>query len=64
MMDIYISLVSINKVKMAKKWILPIHGGHIWRKKPDALNWELIRATKEALIAVNTDGRFVYALGY
>jgi hypothetical protein len=53
----------MNKVKMAKKGSY-LSTAHIWRKKPDALNWEYIRATKEAIIAVITDGRFVYALGY
>jgi hypothetical protein len=63
--DGYLYFTSFDEQgENGKKGILPIHGGHIWRKKPDALNWEHIRATKEALIAVNTDGRFVYALGY
>jgi hypothetical protein len=48
----------------SKKGILPIHGGHLWRKKANELDWEHILATQEALIAVNTDGRYVYALGY
>ena len=39
-------------------------GGHLWRKLPSEVNWEHIMATKEALIAINTDGRYVYALGY
>ena len=46
------------------KGVLPTYGGHMWRKKPDALDWEHLFATQEALIAVNTDGRYVYALGY
>jgi hypothetical protein len=63
--DGYLYFTSFDEQgENGKQGILPIHGGHIWRKKPDALNWEHIRATKEALIAVNTDGRFVYALGY
>jgi hypothetical protein len=63
--DGYLYFTSFDEQgENSKKGILPIHGGHIWRKKPDAFNWEHIRATKEALIAVNTDGLFVYALGY
>jgi hypothetical protein len=48
----------------SSKGILPTYGGHMWRKKPDALDWEHLFATQEALIAVNTDGRYVYALSY
>lgn len=44
--------------------ITPLWGGHLWRKKPDDVHWEHLLATKEALIAVNTAGRFIYALGY
>jgi hypothetical protein len=63
--DGYLYFTSFDQQgENGKKGILPIYGGHIWRKKPDTLNWEHIRATKEALIAVNTDGRFVYALGH
>lgn len=42
----------------------PYWGGHLWRKKPNDENWEHLLATEEALIAVNTNGRYVYALGY
>ncbi|MFT7005545.1 MAG: hypothetical protein ACJAXJ_000043 [Colwellia sp.] len=44
--------------------INPTWGGHLWRKKPHALEWEHILSTEEALIAVNTNGRYVYTLGY
>ncbi len=44
--------------------INPIWGGHLWRKLPDSQLWELLMSTPEALIAVNTNGRYVYALGY
>lgn len=43
---------------------LPSWGGHLWRKATDGEGWQHILATPEALIAVNTDGRAVYALGY
>jgi hypothetical protein len=42
----------------------PTWGGNLWRKKPHDINWEHLLATEEALVAVNTNGRFVYALGY
>jgi len=44
--------------------INPTWGGHLWRKLPHSVEWEHILASEDALIAVNTDGRFVYALGY
>ena len=42
----------------------PTWGGHLWRKKPDEKNWQHVLATEEALVAINSNGRFVYALGY
>jgi len=42
----------------------PAWGGHLWRKRPDATEWEHVTATKEALIAVNVSGQYVYTLGY
>ncbi len=42
----------------------PKWGGNLWRKKPHSKNWEHLLATDEALVAVNTNGRYVYALGY
>jgi hypothetical protein len=42
----------------------PTWGGHLWRKKEDDKNWEHILATREALIAVNLAGNYVYSLGY
>ena len=42
----------------------PTHGAHLWRKLPEAASWEHLLATKEALIALNSDGRYIYALGY
>jgi len=63
--DGYLYFTSFDEQgENGKKGILPIHGGNIWRKKPNDVDWEHILTTKEALIAVNTDGRFVYALGY
>ncbi|WP_165313147.1 hypothetical protein [Vibrio ziniensis] len=44
--------------------INPVWGGHLWRKLPDSESWEHVMSTEEALIAVNTNGRYVYALGY
>jgi hypothetical protein len=44
--------------------INPQWGGHLWRKLPDSKEWEHLLASDEALIAVNTTGRYVYALGY
>jgi len=46
------------------KGINPTWGGNLWRKKPHSKNWEHLLATDEALVAINTNGRFVYALGY
>ena len=43
---------------------LPDYGGHLWRLNTQSGQWEHLLATPEALIAVNTDGRYVYALGY
>jgi len=63
--DGYLYFTSFDEQgENSKKGILPVHGGHIWRKKTNDLDWEHILTTKEALIAVNTDGRYVYALGY
>jgi hypothetical protein len=42
----------------------PEWGGHLWRKLPDNDNWEHLIASEEALIAVNTAGRYIYVLGY
>jgi hypothetical protein len=44
--------------------INPTWGGHLWRKLPHSIEWEHILSSEDALIAVNTDSRFVYALGY
>jgi hypothetical protein len=44
--------------------INPTWGGHLWRKKDTDTDWQHLLATKEALIAVNLAGKFVYALGY
>ncbi|MDT0593572.1 hypothetical protein [Glaciecola petra] len=63
--DGYIYFTSFDETgESVSKGITPIHGGHFWRKKPNSENWEHLLATKEALIALNTDGRFIYALGY
>jgi len=43
---------------------LPRWGGHLWRMSLDTHKWEHLLATPEALIAVATGDRFVYALGY
>jgi len=43
---------------------LPRWGGHLWRMSVDTHKWEHLLATPEALIAVGTGDRFVYALGY
>jgi hypothetical protein len=44
--------------------INPKWGGNLWRKKPNEKNWQHLLATEEALVGINTNGRFVYALGY
>lgn len=43
---------------------LPTWGGHLWRFDPVKAMWEHLLHTPEALIAINTDGHYVYALGY
>ena len=43
---------------------LPTWGGHLWRFDPIAKHWEHLLQTPEALIAINTDGHYIYALGY
>lgn len=48
----------------ASRGTLSRHGSHFWRKKPNDQNWEHLLATDESLIALNTDGRYVYVLGY
>ena len=60
---VYFTSTDENGVN-STKGILPTSGSHFWRKKPESENWEHLLATKEALIALNSDGRFVYALGY
>lgn len=42
----------------------PRWGGHLWRMHPEREGWEHLLATPDALIAVATTGRYVYALGY
>ncbi len=42
----------------------PTWGGYLWRKLPDSSQWEVVLSAEEALIAVNTNGRYVYTLGY
>ena len=42
----------------------PRWGGHLWRKKPNDAHWEHLLSAAEALVAVNTNGRYVYMLGY
>jgi hypothetical protein len=42
----------------------PTWGGHLWRLRSGAEQWEHLLATKEALIAVAAGGRWIYALGY
>jgi hypothetical protein len=44
--------------------INPQWGGHLWRKLPASVEWEHVLASEEALIAVNTTGRYIYSLGY
>lgn len=63
--DGYLYFTSFDEEgESASRGILPTYGSHLWRKKPEDLDWEHLLATKEALIALNTDGRYVYALGY
>lgn len=42
----------------------PVYGGNLWRKLPNSDSWEHLLATDEALIAVNVQGNYIYALGY
>ena len=42
----------------------PKYGGHLWRKLPESNSWDHLLATDQALMAVNVQGRYVYALGY
>lgn len=42
----------------------PTWGGHLWRKLPEAQEWEHLLAAPEALVAVNSYGNYVYTLGY
>lgn len=42
----------------------PKWGGNLWRKKPNDKHWQHLLATEEALVGINTNGRYVYALGY
>jgi hypothetical protein len=44
--------------------INPKWGGNLWRKLPNDKHWQHVLATEEALVAINTNGRYVYALGY
>jgi len=44
--------------------INPTWGGNLWRKLPNDNHWQHLLATEEALVAVNTSGRYIYALGY
>ena len=43
---------------------LPQYGGRLWRLRPAEQTWEQVMTTPEALIALETTGRYVYALGY
>lgn len=43
---------------------LPIWGSHLWRIRPGHPRWEHVLKTSDALIALGTTGRYVYALGY
>ena len=43
---------------------LPTWGGRLWRLSTRENRWEHLMSTPEALIAVGTGGRYVYALGY
>jgi hypothetical protein len=43
---------------------LPQYGGRLWRLRPGQEAWEQVMTTPEALIALETTGRYVYALGY
>ncbi|MFC3120863.1 hypothetical protein [Agaribacter flavus] len=43
---------------------IPQYGGVLWRKLPERNEWEFVFSSDEALIALNSNGRYVYALGY
>ena len=42
----------------------PTWGGNLWRKRPNDTNWQHVFTTEAALVGINTNGRYVYALGY
>lgn len=44
--------------------VYPKWGGHLWRMQLATKRWEHLLATKEALISLASNGRYVYALGY
>ena len=61
--DGYLYFTSFDEGGEAKG-INPTWGGNLWRKLPDDRHWQHILATEEALVGINTNGRYVYALGY
>lgn len=63
--DGYLYFASMDEAgEKSDGTVYPTWGGHLWRMKPFASEWEHLAATKEALIAVGGSGRWVYALGY
>jgi len=61
--DGYLYFSSFDEGEEAEG-INPAWGGNLWRKLPNDKHWEHILATEEALVGINTNGRYIYALGY
>ncbi|MCG8585204.1 MAG: hypothetical protein MI757_10870 [Pirellulales bacterium] len=63
--DGYLYFASMDETgEKEKPLVYPTWGGHLWRMAAGSDEWEHLLTTKEALIAVSTTGRYVYALGY
>jgi hypothetical protein len=63
--DGFVYFTSMNET--GESWRdnrLPQYGGRLWRLQPEKKAWEQVMTTPEALIALETTGRYVYALGY
>lgn len=63
--DGFVYFTSMNETN--ESWRdnrLPQYGGRLWRLKPGQKAWEHVMSTPEALVALETTRRYVYALGY
>ena len=61
--DGYLYFSSFDEAGEAKG-VNPTWGGNLWRKLPNDKHWQHVLATEEAIVGINTNGRYVYALGY